>query len=365
MTVPWSKISTATILDVGAEESNSRMLGAPDAIREALSHAMSHDPRVFVMGQGVDDPSGMFGATRGLHLEFGADRVFDTPLAEAAMTGVTIGAAIGGMRPVLMHNRPDFLYLTMDQLINHASKWHFMFGGAQSVPLVVWACIGRGWGSGAQHSQALHGLFMQFPGLKCVMPSTAADSKGLMLAAIEDPNPVLIIEHRHAFKYKSAVPPEAKRVRIGRGVIRRPGRDVTIASISHMAIESAIAAQSFAGRGIDCEVLDLRSLRPLDEELIVESVSRTGRLVVADLGWPRAGFAAEVAAIAAERAFDRLKAPVVRVTCPDTPTPSGNTLEDAFYPGRDQVERAVLQVMGAQMMEGQVMEGQVRGAPSR
>lgn len=168
----------------GKDEKCERIVSYSEAIREALQLALKNDKRVFIMGQGVDDPEGMFGATKNLHKEFGRERVFDTPLAEGAMMGVSVGSALAGMRPVYFHNRPDFLLLAMDQLVNHAAKWSFMFGGATKVPLVVWACIGRGWGAAAQHSQALQGLFMHVPGLKLVMPGTCYDAKGLMLAAI-------------------------------------------------------------------------------------------------------------------------------------------------------------------------------------
>jgi len=324
---------------------SERTLGYAQAIHEALDQALALDPRVFVMGQGVDDPGGMFGATKGLHEKHGAERCFDTPLAEASMTGIAMGAALGGMRPVYMHNRPDFLFLTLDQLVNHASKWHYMFAGAVSVPMVVWACIGRGWGSGAQHSQALQGTMMQYPGLKVVMPSTAYDAKGLMLAAIADPNPVLILEHRHNFKYKGAVPENTYTVPIGKGVIRRAGTDVTIVGISNMVNEALLAAEELATLRIDAEVIDLRSLRPLDDEIILSSLQRTGRLVVADSGWKTGGVAAEVAAIVVEKGWEFLKAPVRRVTCPDVPTPSGYTLEQAYYAGKDDIIEAVREIV--------------------
>jgi pyruvate dehydrogenase E1 component beta subunit len=285
------------------------------------------------MGQGVDDPGGMFGSTLNLHNRYGPERVFDTPLSENGLTGIAIGAAIGGMRPVHFHNRPDFLLLAMDQLVNHAAKWHYMFGGAMHVPLVVWACIGRGWGSAAQHSQALQGLFMHVPGLKLVMPSTCYDAKGLMLSAIADDNPVIIMEHRGNFKYKGLVPEPMYRVPIGKGVVRKPGKDVTLVAISHMAIEAYKAAEELAKDGIDAEVIDLRTLRPLDEEIILTSVKKTGRLVAADTGWRTGGVCAEIASFVAEKGFAFLRAPVRRVASPDVPTPAGYTLEEAFYAG--------------------------------
>ncbi len=293
----------------------------------------------------MDDPAGMFGATLNLHKRFGGDRVFDSPLAENAMTGIAVGAAIGGMRPVFFHNRPDFLYLAMDQLANHAAKWSFMFGGAVSVPMVVWACIGRGWGSAAQHSQALQGLFMHIPGLKLVMPSTCYDAKGLMLAAIADNNPVLIIEHRFNFRHVGNVPEEVYRVPLGKGAIRRKGRDVTVVAVSFMATEAYVAAEELSKAGVDVEIVDPRTLRPLDEGIILESLAKTGRIVVADTGWKTGGVTAEIAALAAEKGFSMLKAPVRRVACPDVPTPAGFTLESAFYPGSREIVKAVREVL--------------------
>ncbi|PKN53235.1 MAG: alpha-ketoacid dehydrogenase subunit beta [Deltaproteobacteria bacterium HGW-Deltaproteobacteria-13] len=343
----WSKtkqkiIEPAFSNNEGAE--GKRILCYDEAIREALQLALSRDKRVFVMGQGVDDPDGMFGATRNLHLEFGPERVFDTPLAEGAMMGVAIGAALAGMRPVYFHNRPDFLLLAMDQLVNHAAKWSYMFGGAAFVPLVVWACIGRGWGSAAQHSQALQGLFMHIPGLKLVMPGTCHDAKGLMLAAIADQNPVLILDHRFNFNYKGMVPPEAYTVPIGKGVIRRKGRDVTIVAVSHLVIDACHAAQEAAAYGVEAEVIDPRTLRPLDEEIILNSVAKTGRLIIADCGWKTGGITAEIGAMVAEKGFTYLKAPIKRIACPDLPTPAACNLDEACSIGRDNIKKALLEL---------------------
>jgi len=333
--MPWSKIKPELNEPNFQRESeeNSRRLSYAEAIREALDQALDLDSNVFVMGQGVDDPTGMFGATLNLHKKYGGERVFDTPLAENSLTGIAIGAAIGGMRPVYFHNRPDFLYLAMDQLVNHASKWSYMFGGAVHVPLVVWACIGRGWGSAAQHSQALQGIFMHIPGLKLVMPSTCYDAKGLMLSAIADENPVIIIEHRFNFRHKGFVPLAPYRVPLGKGIIRRPGRDITIVAVSFMVTEAFQAAEELVRDGIEAEVIDLRTLRPLDEEIILTSLAKTGRVVVADTGWKTGGATAEISALIAEKGFVSLKAPVLRVASPDVPTPAGYTLEEAFYKG--------------------------------
>jgi len=340
--MPWSKIRPETTEPdlLAGEAAGGRRIAHAQAIREALAQAMELDSRVFVMGQGVDDPSGMFGASLDLHKQFGPTRVFDTPLAENGLMGIAVGAALGGMRPVYMHNRPDFLLLAMDQIVNHAAKWRYMFGGAAHVPLVIWACIGRGWGSAAQHSQALQGLFMHVPGLKLVMPATCYDAKGLMLSAIADDNPVVILEHRYNFRNSGFVPEEPYRVPIGCGAVRRAGTEVTLLAASFMATEAFEAAQALEKEGIDAEVVDLRSLRPLDEGLILSSVAKTGRVVVADTGWKTGGVTAEIAALIAEKGFASLKAPIRRVACPDVPTPAGYTLENAFYKGSADIAAA-------------------------
>lgn len=347
--MPWSRIRPDTDEHGMIPESApaARNLTYAEAVREAAAQCLDIDPRVFIMGQGVDDPSGMFGATRGLHEQFGTSRVFDTPLAETALTGVAVGAALGGMRPVYFHNRPDFLYLAMDQLVNHAAKWHFMFGGAASVPLVIWTCVGRGWGSAAQHSQAPHGMFMHVPGLKLVMPSCCHDAKGLFIAAVRDENPVLIFDHRMNFRLRGSVPEHMYTVPIGKAAIRRKGADVSVVTLSHLVSEALLAAEELAAEGLDVEVVDIRSLRPLDQDTILSSVSRTGRLVVADMGWPMAGAAAEIVALAAQECFSSLKAPPVRVTCPDLPTPAGCTLEKAYYIDKTDIMQGVRRVCEA------------------
>ena len=345
--MPWSRLRTdfnEPDFHTG-RETNGRYITYPEAIREGVRQALIIDPKVFVMGQGVDDPSGMFGTTQGLHKEFGRERIFDTPLAENALTGIAAGAALGGMRPIYFHNRPDFLLLAMDQLVNHASKWHYMFGGAVHVPVVIFACIGRGWGSAAQYSQALQGLFMHIPGLKLIMPSTCFDAKGLMLSAVKDNNPVIILEHRYNFMQKGIVPEEMYTVPIGKGVIRKLGKDITVVAVSHLVTDAYFAAQELTEEGIDVEVIDPRTLRPIDEELILDSVSKTGRLVIADTGWKTGGVTAEIAAMVVEKAFNSLKAPISRVACPDLPTPAGYTLEDAFYIGKPEIKQAILETI--------------------
>ena len=263
------------------------------------------------------------------------------------MMGVATGAAMNGMRPVFMHNRPDFVLLAFNQLVTHAAKFHFMDNGTTSVPLVVWAAIGRGWGSGAQHSQAIHGMLLGVPGLKIVMPSTPADAKGLLLSAILDNNPVCVFEHRWLMKKDGVVPEGIYRVPIGKGVYRRRGSDVTIAGVSHAIELGAQAAGLLAAEGIEAEVIDLRSVKPIDEAIVLESLEKTGRLVVVDTAWMKGGLCAEVGCLAAEKGFRHLKAPVARVGLPDTPTPAGYTLEQFFYPDAARIAAAARRLVQA------------------
>ncbi len=327
-------------------EKAGRKLSYVAAIREAIELALTGDERVFVMGQGVDDPVGMFGITLDLHKKYGEDRVFDTPLSENALTGVATGAALTGMRPIYMHNRPDFLLLAMDQIVNHASKWSYMFGGRIHVPMVIWAAVGRGWGGAAQHTQTLQALFMHVPGLRLVMPSRPYDAKGLLITSIADNNPVIIIEHRWLFRQTGYVPEGLYTIPFGRGVVRRPGKDITIMAISYMVIEALGAAQELQAQDIDVEVIDPRTLKPLDEEIILNSVKKTGRLIIADTGWKTGGVGAEIAALVAEKGFDYLKAPIRRLSSPDVPTPASYALEAKFYPGKADIVSHCKEILG-------------------
>ena len=342
----WSKTLIKGEIDVGERSGNNdRKLSYTAALREALELALTNDDRVFIMGQGVVDPVGMFGITVDLHKKYAGERVFETPVSENSLTGVALGAALAGMRPVYMHNRPDFLFLAMDQIVNHAAKWSYMFGGCISVPLVIWAVVGRGWGGAAQHTQTLQAFFNHVPGLRVVMPTTPYDAKGLLLASIADNNPVVILEHRWLFKQSGYVPEGLYTIPFGRGVVRRKGRDVTIVAISYMVVEALLAAKELEKQGIDVEVIDPRTLKPLDETMILTSVKKTGRLVIADTGWKTGGVSAEIAALVAEKGFDYLKSSVKRVACLDIPTPSSYVLESKFYPGKADIVSACMQVM--------------------
>jgi len=333
----WDEALVNSLVYEQPDPALGRVTSYAQALNEALELALDSQPSVFVLGQGVDDPSAMFGVTRGLQGKFGPERVFDTPVSEEGMMGVCTGAAMRGMRPVYMHNRPDFILLAFNQLVTHAAKYHYMDNGQTTVPIVVWSAIGRGWGSGAQHSQAIQGLLLSVPGLKIVMPSTPYDAKGLLLAAIEDNNPVLIFEHRWLMRKSGLVPGGYFKVPIGKGICRRTGSDITIAGASH-AIELAFqAAKLVAAEGIDAEVIDLRTVKPIDEELIGQSLKKTGRLLAVDTGWAKGGVCAELGCLAAEKWFKYLKGPVRRIGLPDIPTPAGFALEQHYYPTPDRI----------------------------
>lgn len=323
------------------QPSDNRVLTYAEALNEALDLAMGIDPGVIVLGQGVDDPAASFGVTKSLQQRHGEKRVFDVPLSEEAMTGIITGAAMGGLRPFMTHNRPDFILLTMNQLVTHAAKICWLDEGRHSVPFVIWAAIGRGWGSGAQHSQAIQGMLIGVPGLKVVMPSTPHDAKGLLLTALADPNPVVVIEHRWTMRQKGPVPEGLYTIPFGKGVYRREGSDLTIVGTSQ-ALDLAIQAVDQLGdTGLTADVIDLRTLKPLDEEIIFESVEKTGKLLVVDTGWATGGVCAEIACLVAEKRFSALKAPVCRVGLPDVPTPAGFTLEQFFYPNVEHMKSVI------------------------
>lgn len=346
--MPWTVIDKENEVNCmyGYYEEGARKLTYAEAVCESLAQAMRLDKNVFIMGQGINDRAGMFGATTGLYQEFGEERVFDTPLAETGLTGIAVGAALGGLRPVYCHNRPDFLMLSMDQIVNHATKYNYMSAGQCPVPLVIWAVTGKGWGSAAQHSQALQGLFMHVPGLKIVMPTTPYDAKGLMLQAISDNNPVMFLDHREIYNQKGYVPEKMYKISFGKGVIRKEGKKVTIVGISAMLQEALKAAQKLEEEGISAEVIDLRTIKPFDLDIILESVKKTKHLVIADTGWKTSGVAAEIAMSVYEKAFDLLSSPVERVTLPDLPTPAAYTLENAFYKKDDDIIKAVKKSLG-------------------
>jgi pyruvate/2-oxoglutarate/acetoin dehydrogenase E1 component len=323
----------------------ARKLKYWQAISEATVQCMEADPSIFVAGIGVDDFKGIFGTTRGAYERFGESRVFDIPNCENAFAGITIGAAAVGKRPLVVHPRNDFMFLAMDQLINLAAKWRYMFGDKGGVPVVTRAIVGRGWGQGATHSQSLHATFAHFPGLVVVTPASPADAKGLLVTALQGSGPVIILENRALYELDGEVPLETEPIPFGKGRIVREGTDVTIVAASLMVHEADRAATLLEERGVSAEVVDLRTIRPLDEEIIINSVGKTHHLVVADTSWARYGMAAEVAAVAAEKAWGFLNAPVRRVTPPDCPAPVSKPLEDAYHPNPMTIAQACLEVL--------------------
>ncbi len=315
------------------------------AINEALHQMMEQDESVFLIGQGVKSPWYVGNTARGLLERFGDKRVIDTPVSENSITGAAVGAAIAGMRPVVVHPRMDFMLYAMDPIINEAANWYYMNGGKIPVPVVVWGIINRGGEQAAQHSQALHATFAHIPGLKVVMPSTPYDAKGLMIAAIEDENPVIFIDDRWLYGIEDDVPEEVYRVEIGKGIVRRKGSDLTLVAISYMAREAMEAAKKLAAENIDPEVIDLRSAKPIDKQIILESLKKTGRLVIADGGWKTCGLAAEVAAIVMEEGYEYLKGPLNRITLPDAPAPASSVLEKEYYPDADTIAGLIRQYL--------------------
>jgi pyruvate/2-oxoglutarate/acetoin dehydrogenase E1 component len=311
--------------------SSDRLLSYSLAINEALHLMMASDPSVFLIGQGVKSPWYVGNTARGLLERFGEDRVIDTPISENGITGAAVGAAIAGMRPVVVHPRMDFMLYAIDPIINEAANWSYMSGGRSSVPVVVWGIINRGGEQAAQHSQALHAMFAHIPGLKVVMPSTPYDAKGLMISAIQDSNPVVYIDDRWLYSLEGDVPEEPYSVPIGKGVIRKEGKDVTIVAVSYMTVEAIKAQEILEGEGIEVELIDLRTVKPLDAELVFNSVKKTGRLVVVDGGWRTCGLAADISALVSENIFTYMKGPVRRVTLPDCPAPASSLLEKAYY----------------------------------
>lgn len=324
-----------------------RVLNYAQAIREGHAQLLRTDPRVFLIGQGLWSPWYAGTSLQDLDKEFGRDRIMDSPVSENAITGAAIGAAIAGMRPIVFHPRMDFMLLAVDPIVNQAANWSFMFGGQVNVPVVIRAVINRGGEQAAQHSQALQAFFMHIPGLKVVMPSDPYDAKGLLIAAVNDGNPVMYIDDRWLYEHIGQVPEDIYSVPIGKGIIRRSGRDVTIVATSYMAAQACQALEMLEQLAVDAELIDLRSIKPWDRELVLSSVGKTGRLVVTDAGWKTCGVAAEIAATVAGEMFSSLKAPILRVCLPDAPAPMSAPLEKAYYIGATDIVSAVQKVLAA------------------
>jgi pyruvate dehydrogenase E1 component beta subunit len=318
-----------------------RVISAAEAIREGLDAGLAEHPEAYLIGEGVTDPGRIFGTTKGLLEKFGPQRVMDMPVSENGLTGIAVGSALMGQRPIMTHQRVDFALLCLEQLFNTAAKSHYVTNGHHRVPMTVRMIIGRGWGQGPQHSQCLDTLFAHIPGLKVVMPTTPAQFKGMLLASIDDDNPVVFLEHRWLHYVTGHVPETSERIPLDGPRVAREGRDVTIVASSYMLLEALRAADALARAGCECEVIDLRVLRPLNMKPIEASLGRTGKLIVCDTGWRTLGPGAEIVARLAETHWSAFKRPPMRIGLPDHPTPSSLALAEAYYPDSTHIIDAV------------------------
>jgi pyruvate dehydrogenase E1 component beta subunit len=319
------------------------------AINEAIHQAMQMDESVICYGLGVNDPKSVFGTTANLEKRFGSERVFDMPTSENAMTGVAIGAALNGIKSIMTHQRVDFFLLALDQLVNGAAKWHYMFGSQNPIPITIRLIIGRGWGQGPTHSQNLQAWFAHIPGLKVVMPTTPEDAKGLLISSILDPNPVVFLEHRWLHNTVGEVPAGDFRIPLGKARIAKTGTDVTIVSMSYMTIEALHASEFLEKHGISCEIIDLRTIKPLDWDAIFESVKKTGRLLALDSGFTTGSVAGEIVARVAIENFSILKVAPARLAAPDVPEPTGYSLTKNFYIRANDIIEKVLELVGKEI----------------
>lgn len=325
-----------------------RVLTYAEAIREAIEQEMEKDPAVIVLGLGVDDPRPIYGTTRGLAEKFGRGRVVNTPLSEEGMTGVAIGAALAGLRPIHVHIRMDFVLLAMNQLINIAAKSRYMYGGSVSVPIVVRSVIGKSWGQGAQHSQALHSFFMHVPGLKVMSPSTPYDAKGALIQSIRDDNPVMFVEHRLLHSLEGDVPLAPYTIPFGKARVLADGTDITVVGISYMAVEALRARRHLETVEISAEVIDPVSLSPLDMDTIAKSVRKTNRLLVVDCGWLTCGASAEIISRVVERLQDDRAIRIRRLGFEPVVCPTTKPLEDLFYPDARTIASAAYSLVNGQ-----------------
>lgn len=312
-----------------------------EAINDAICQEMRRDNNVFVYGIGVDDHLRVFGTTKGLVEEFGPSRCFATPIAEDAMTGFGMGAALNGMRPIHIHIRVDFLLLAMNQLANMVSTHCYGTGGKLKVPMVIRAIVGRGWGQSFQHSKTMHSCFGHIPGLKVVMPTTPNDAKWLLISAIRDDNPVIVFEHRWLYDAVGEVNDGDQPIPLDQPNILRKGKDITIVATSWMNIEALQAAAVLERQGVEVEIIDARAVTPLDDTIILQSVEKTGHCLIADNDWIHCGFGAELAARVSEGCFGKLKSPVYRMGFAPTPCPCTRPLENKFYSGAEAIIRAI------------------------
>lgn len=324
-----------------------RRISFREAIREALREEMQRDERVFIMGEDVADYGGPFKVTDGLLSEFGSERIIDTPLSESAIAGAGVGAALMGMRPVVEIQYADFTTIAMDGIVNHAAKMNYLYGGELSAPMVIRMAFGAGVREAAHHSQSIESWIANVPGLTIVVPSTPYDAKGLLKSAIRTMNPVIFLEHKLLYNKKGAVPETEYIIPIGKADVKREGESLTFVSYGWILDRVLSAADSLERDGISAEVIDLRSLQPLDEDAIVSSVQKTGRLVTVHEAPVRGGFGGEIAAVVASKALGFLDAPIQRVGAPWTPVPFSPALEDAYLPNEEDIIKAARNVLSA------------------
>jgi len=316
-------------------------------IKEGLDEVLATDPSTLIMGLGVTDPKGVFGTTLGLSEKYGPKRVIETPTSENAITGIGVGLAITGYRPIMVHQRLDFFLLAMDQLVNSAAKWHYMFGGQQSVPITIRLITGRGWGQGPTHSQNLHSWFTHIPGLKVVMPSLASDVKSLLMASIKDPNPVIFIEDRwcHVQKIDRSSIVDNANVEIGKAEVIEGGEDLTIVAAGFSTVQSIRAVKLLRKFDINIDLIDLKTLKPLDTNTILSSVKKTGKLLVVDSGPEISSFASEIVSLVCRNNFHNLKRPPEIITAPDIPEPTSHGVTDKFKFNSKDIAIKVLEML--------------------
>jgi len=323
---------------------SSRVRSFTEAIREAHFELMSTDRSVICYGLGVTDPKAIFGTTTGLLDAFGSERVFDVPTSEAALTGAAIGAALGGLRPIVSHQRLDFFLLAMDQLVNGAAKWHYMFGSQTPVPITIRLIVGRGWGQGPTHSQNLHAWFAHIPGLKVVMPTSPADAKGLLISSVRDPNPTVFIEHRWLHQSVGEVIDGDYEVPLGVGALVEEGEDISIVASSIMTTEALRATRVLRSYGVSCDLIDLRTVRPIDWKIIERSVEKTGRLIAVDSGYRTGSIASEIVSRIVQQSYLKLRCPPRVVAMPDIPEPTSFGLTKHFHVGAPDIANAVVEM---------------------
>jgi acetoin:2,6-dichlorophenolindophenol oxidoreductase subunit beta len=328
-----------------------KLITYSDAINEALHTCMQLDKKIICMGLGINDPKNIFGTTKNLEKKFGKNRVFDMPTSENAMTGIAIGASLDKFKVVITHQRLDFILLAMDQIINGAAKWHYMFGGSNNISITIRLIVGRGWGQGPTHSQSLQSLFAHIPGLKVVMPSSAYDAKGLLISSIFDKNPVIFIEHRWLHSMQGYVPKKKYDIKLGKPKKILIGDHITIVAMSYMTIEAINSAKFLKKYGINCEIIDLRTVSPIDYSIIYRSIKKTKRLMVLDTSNKSYSIASEIVATCSENVFNYFLSPPKIIALPDIPVPTSYSMTKDLYPDSQKIIKEILKIMNIKIKE--------------